>query len=125
MKLPASISIPMRAINESNAREHPMARHRRVRREREAVRLVWHSVSGRQVRQAAELCRPITVRIVRIGKKPMDGDGVVSSAKHIRDELAACIGVDDRDGAGGVWWEYTQEIAPWYAVRVEVEVRKT
>jgi hypothetical protein len=119
----AILSIPMRAINESNAREHPMARHRRVAKERTITRLMWSSTEARQVREVAELYRPITVRIVRIGKKRMDGDGVASACKHIRDELAACLGVDDLDGDGGVWWEYAQEIAPWYAVRVEVEVR--
>lgn len=120
----AHVTIPIRAVNESNAREHPQARARRVRRERETVRLVWHSAEGRALREVATRDR-LRVMLVRIGRRLMDTDGVCSSMKHFRDEVAACLGVDDAPGSRIVW-AYAQETDPVrYAVRIELEEVRT
>lgn len=104
------ILVPIRTSTGLNAREHPMARCRRVKREREAV--AW-LLKG----QASPMlpCSVLLTRITPRGR--MDDDGLVGALKAIRDEVAAWLAVDDRHDHI-VKYRYAQARGDW-GVRVE------
>jgi len=102
--------------NMGHGREHWGARRARVKRERTATALVltpWrHHAWG----------FPLTVTLVRIAPRALDAeDNLTAALKSVRDEVAAQLGVDDRDAR--VRWLYGQErgAVREYAVRIEVE----
>lgn len=116
----AALAIPLRVLNTANAREHWAARARRIKSERETVRLYWQARDGAGLRMVADM-RPLRVTLVRIGKRTMDSDGVSSALKGVRDEVATLLGVDDKDGTDGVTWHYEQRVAKEYGVLVILE----
>lgn len=106
--------MPMRTGRGMNAREHPMARHRRVRKEREAV--AWWLTQYR--RHHGKPAVPCSVLLTRVAPSSgLDDDNLVSSLKGVRDEIARWLGVDDRDRMT-VRYRYAQCKGPW-GVRIE------
>lgn len=105
------IRIPLRTVSGMNVREHFRVRAKRVKAERQAVALVL----GPQKKPAL----PIVVTLTRIA--PSNGldpdDNLPSAFKAVRDEIAAWLGVDDKDRAT-VRYEYEQERGPW-GIRIE------
>ena len=101
---------PAKLRGSQNAREHHMARSRRVKGERST---------------AAMLCRvslkrptlPATITITRVGPRKLDSDNVPGCCKATRDGIADWLGVDDGDDR--LTWLYAQAVGA-YAVRVEV-----
>jgi len=91
-------------------REHWGARQRRVRSQREVV----HLVLGRRVRGLV----PATVTLWRIGPQLLDGDNLQGALKAVRDEVAAAIGVDDRDPR--LLWVYEQKKGS-YSLEIRVD----
>lgn len=108
---PISITLPIRAVSTLNMREHWGAKARRAKAHRRATLAV------------PTMPVPCTVTLVRLGKRRLDGDNLQGALKAVRDGVADRLGVDDADPR--VRWEYGQEIAKGYAVRVEIvpEVR--
>lgn len=51
----------------------------------------------------------LSVRIVRVGGRPMDSDNVPAGYKALRDALAAALGRRSDSEADGWRWEYAQE----------------
>ncbi len=109
------LEIPgMRISRGLNAREHPMARHRRVKTEKDAV--------GWSLR--AHLKRPGLPAVVTMTRvygargKPYDDDNLAGGFKAARDAIAQWLGVDDADPR--VTWECRQEPGKAYAVRIEI-----
>lgn len=100
------VSIPMRTVSGMNARENWRARARRVKHEREVTALYLTA------QKRPEL--PVVVTLTRIA--PSNGldpdDNLPSAFKGIRDQIAAWLGVDDRDRAT-VRYEYEQRRGPW------------
>jgi hypothetical protein len=97
-----SLTLPLRLYSEANGSHgHWAAKARRVKAQRGAVALALRP------HKAPPL--PATVTITRVGAQSLDGDNLQRSAKAVRDEIAAWLGVDDRDGR--VTWEYRQEKA--------------
>lgn len=116
-------TMPLRLARGGNNREHHFARHRRVKKERAFVGLVFRAVWHRTpVANRPEL--PVDVHLVRVspGTRPMDDDGVVAALKSVRDQVAEELGVDDGSRAL-VRFTYTGERGPW-GVRVVVEDRE-
>lgn len=111
------VLVPIRTVNSTNAREHWGGKARRVKKEREAV--AW-MLAGK--RPPALPCR---VLLTRLGpnRRLCDSDGLQAAGKGVRDQVAAWLGVDDADPR--VKWEYAQERAPEYGVRIEVEHQGT
>jgi hypothetical protein len=58
------------------------------------------------------------VRLVRIGKRRMDSDGLAISFKGVRDGIAAAMGIDDGDPR--IEWQYGQEIGKEYSVQITI-----
>ncbi len=112
------VPIPgLRLARGQNAREHHFARARRVAHEKNVVTLVLRGTVASQMMQVA----PLSVTITRIAPSGgLDDDNAVSSAKAVRDAVAAVLGIDDRDPL--VSWLVVQQRGPW-GVRIRIEPR--
>lgn len=106
-----TLTIPIRTWNTANCRWHWSKKARYAKQCRQAAFLT--------AKAAGLLTAPdgaFVVRLVRIGKRRMDSDGLAISFKGIRDGLADAMGIDDGDPR--IDWQYGQEIGKEYAVRV-------
>lgn len=93
------VEIPgLRLVSEANAHEHWRERQRRAKDQREVVRLT--------LRTRMKVAVPCDVMIVRVAPASLDTDNLQGSAKHVRDEIAAWLGIDDRDPR--VTWRVAQ-----------------
>lgn len=111
-----SVSVPipgLRLVSELNVREHWGARSRRAKAQRDLVTMVLR----RTVTAQMMLVAPLDVTITRISPRRLDDDNATGSAKHVRDAIAALLGVDDRDDR--VRWHVAQAPGP-FGVRIEV-----
>lgn len=100
-----SVLVPIRTVSRANAEEHPMVRAKRVKRERDAVLLLW---------PRTPIPLPCTVYLSRIAPRRarrLDDDNLGTSVKAFRDEIARLLGVDDGDAR--VKWQYLQEVGAW------------
>jgi hypothetical protein len=112
-QLKLSFVIDVQTTNESNRGGSLRGRLARKAAEKKATELVlppWGVVR-----------LPCVVTLTRLGVREMDGDGLRTSLKYVRDTLAKWLGVDDADPR--VKWVYRQRAA-WRA-GVLVEVRET
>jgi hypothetical protein len=107
--------VPLRTAPGLNAREHWAKRAKRVKNERNTVRLFWRMPWAQWV--AGQM--PFVVVLTRVSPKLADDDNVVGALKHCRDEVASILGVGDSP-ADPVQWFYSQRQGPW---AVEIEVR--
>jgi hypothetical protein len=107
-----TLSIPLRTVSGLNAREHPMMRSRRVKKERHAT--AW-MLAGKK-----PPALPVTVTMTRLGPTSgLDrGDNLNASMKGCRDQIAQWLGVDDRSDL--VEWRYAQRREKQWSVLVEV-----
>lgn len=63
---------------------------------------------------------PCQVTITRYAPHPFDDDNMVHAGKHVRDEVAAWLGIDDRHN-DKVQYLYAQEKSKTYHVKVSIE----
>jgi hypothetical protein len=109
------VSLPgLRTQSEMNLREHWGKRNARRERQQRVTLCALRS----QIGNRPPPC-PLVAKLTRVGPRRMDSDNAVISLKHVRDAVAKYLGVDDGDEAS-VRWEYGQEVAKTYAVRVEI-----
>lgn len=106
-----AVDVPIRTVSEANSHEHWRYRQTRAKRQRTAVVLM---LSGRLMPSL-----PAVVTMTRLSPRQLDDDNLAGSMKHVRDEVARCLGIDDRDPR--VKWVTAQDRAKGYAVRVEIE----
>lgn len=91
-------TVPVQTVNITNRREHPMARHRRSKGQRDATHLLWPGWSGPAL---------LVVRLTRVAPRQLDtGDNLAAALKSVRDEVAKQLRVDD--GSPLVRWVYEQ-----------------
>lgn len=91
--------IPLRLTGSLNAREHWGARQRRVKKERNAVALLLPP-------RPKGPCPELTVTLTRVAPHELDDDNLQGRLKAVRDQVAAWLGLDDRDKR--VSWRYAQ-----------------
>lgn len=104
------ICIPLKTGRGMNAREHFLARSRRVRKEREAAAWV--------LKTEAKPALPCSVLLTRVApSNGLDDDNLAGALKGVRDEVAKWLGVDDKDRMT-VRYRYAQLRGPW-GVRIE------
>lgn len=94
--------VPQLAPPGPNAREHHMVRARRVKRERRDVDIV--------LSQFTPPALPVVVTMIRSAPRLLDDDNAVGSMKSARDQIAAWLGVNDRDER--VTWIVDQRKVP-------------
>lgn len=101
------VEVPLMTVSGMNAREHYMKRHRRVKREREAV--AW-SLKG-----IVPPALPLVVTMTRVApSNGLDDDNLASALKPTRDQIAAWLGIDDRSKL--VRWVPAQRRGDWGVV---------
>lgn len=109
-----ALFIPMKTVSGANVREHHMAKHRRVKKERAIVAAAFAGMDLPPL--------PATVCMTRRGARLLDtGDNLGVALKHVRDEIAALYGVDD--GGADIRWEYAQRVVPRKEVGVGVAIQ--
>ncbi|MBY0438781.1 MAG: hypothetical protein K2W80_11355 [Burkholderiales bacterium] len=105
-------TVPIRTGTGMNAREHHMARSRRVKQERRQTGLVLLTCTRPQL--------PCTVLLTRIApSNGLDDDNLAGALKGVRDQIAEWLGVDDRH-RDRVAYRYAQERGKW-GVRIEFQ----
>lgn len=97
-----STRIPQLLPASLNSREHWRAKAARVKRERAMVRIVLTSRTPPPL--------PVVVTLTRCSPWLLDDDNAVGAMKAVRDEVAAWLGIDDRDPR--VTWRVDQEKTP-------------
>lgn len=105
-----SFGVPIKTVSGLNAREHFIARSKRVAKERKATHLCCPPLAVPKV---------FRVRLVRVSRGVVDDDAVPAALKGVRDAVAFKLGVDDCPW-GPVEWSYAQEKGE-PGVRVEIE----
>lgn len=100
--------VPIKAPSLTNQREHFRARHARTDAQRRATRTRWPGWDGGPL---------VVFRLTRVAPRGLDSDNLAAALKSVRDELCACLRIDDATPL--VRWEYRQEQGP-ERVRVEL-----
>jgi hypothetical protein len=107
---------PIKTVSEANQSEHWREKYRRKKAQQREMNAEWlRAVKGRKVQL------PCTVRFLRIGPKRLDKDNLSGCFKHLQDEVARMLGVDD--GGNLVTWEYDQCAIGERSYNVKVQVR--
>ena len=108
------IVLPLRTKSAANARGHWSVHARTAKLERRAVALMLRFAKGPRPEF------PAVVSFVRVAPSPLDDDNLRGAMKALRDEIAAWLGVNDRDAR--IVWQYAQERGPvrTYGVRVRI-----
>lgn len=106
-----------RLVNPLNNRQGWRKVHGRGKAHHEAAFLLTQSHVQRRLSWATA-----EITIERIGKRPLDSDGLAASAKHIRDGIAHALGVDD--GSDRYTWLYTQSQGKQFGVRVTLRLTR-
>lgn len=110
------IWMPIRTKTGLNLREHPMARSRRVKRERQATRWFWKT---HHMFVLEGYLGPLVISMTRVSPGNPDSDQVVGALKSVRDQLCSQIGRDDRDET--IEWRYDKRKGDW-GVEVLIQV---
>jgi len=114
-----TIHVPVRTHNELNAKRcHWRTKHAQRAAVKEAVTYALIGHRWLDVPKPTALA-PWLVRLVRLGPREMDDDGVVSALKSVRDAFAHFVAVNDKH-KHIVRYEYSQEPSKTFGVRIEV-----
>lgn len=113
--------IPVRVISEANQREHWTVKNRRKKEQQVTTAVAFLN----NVRRS-NINFPCVVKLTRIAPKALDSDNLAGSFKHVQDEIARKLGIDDGD-AGKVIWEYAQMPVRirQYSVKVEITTKES
>ncbi len=90
----------IKTTSEANMREHWSAKYRRKTAQQSAFKILW-----RAYRPKVQL--PAVVTFTRFSCSVLDSDNLAGAFKHVRDQLAKEIGIDD--GSDQIRFEYKQE----------------
>jgi len=107
--------IPVKTVSEANNHAHWRYRARRARAQRHTTRLALSSHLAR-----AAVALPCVVSLTRLSTRTLDDDNLRGSLKHVRDEVAAWLGVNDADPV--VQYKYGQAVCKRGSEGVRVEV---
>lgn len=116
-----AMTLPIRTVSESNAREHWASKHRRVSAQRTCVELALRArLSGLR-----ELALPCTVRLTRVAPRALDDDNLRGALKACRDGAADALGIQDNDPR--VTWAYDQRkgAVRVYAIELALTPKET
>jgi hypothetical protein len=114
-----TLTLPIRAVSESNVRQHWAAKAGRAKSQRLTT---WTMLSHAFGVTAPAWCKlPLTITLTRIAPRELDDDNLRGSLKAPRDEITQWLGLKS-DRVPGLRWEYAQRsLAPkFYAVEVTI-----
>ena len=92
----------IKTVSEANQREHWATKNRRKKEQQMAFRAYWRLQSVRQ----RSVNEPTAITFTRYSCKELDQDNLAGAFKHVQDQLARELGIDDGDAA--VKWKYEQ-----------------
>lgn len=110
------LDIPVRVVSEANQREFWTSRMRRKRAQQGVVMLFAKDIARRL--GESQIKKIVLTRIVDSRGKKMDLDNLAGAFKHVQDEIARIVGIDD----GKIRWEYAQGRSRENGVRVEIHL---
>lgn len=111
------VRLDLRLQTECNANEQWWRKSSRAKRQRAAVRAAIAPFLA-QLRSAL----PVSVTMVRIGARDLDShDNLQSCTKHVADEIAAVLGVDDADDA--IEWKPVTQRRGRFGVEITIASR--
>jgi hypothetical protein len=90
----------IKTVSEANQREHWAARLTRKKSQQSTFHILWRV-------QKPKVTLPATIKFTRYSCNTLDSDNLAGAFKHVRDQLAKEIGVDD--GSKEIKFEYAQE----------------
>lgn len=90
----------IKTVSEANQREHWGARSVRKKLQQKDFKYLWSLYRPK-------VTPPATITFTRYSCKLMDNDNLAGAFKHVRDQLAKEIGIDD--GSDQIVWQYRQE----------------
>jgi hypothetical protein len=94
------ITFPIKTVSEANQREHWRKKHDRKKSQQLDFTIFW-----RKAKPAVEL--PARFVFTRYSCRLLDSDNLAGAFKHVRDQLAKEIGIDD--GSDKLTFVYQQE----------------
>lgn len=100
MSMSIDIIVPVRTVAGLNAREHHLARSRRVKKERTTACIVVKSATR-------QFPLPVVVTMTRLSAGKLDDDNIPGACKAIRDGIADAYGIDD--AGPEIQWRYAQQ----------------
>lgn len=105
-------SIPIRLPSLSNAR---LGVREQIRTKKQHRQATLAALSGHRLPAP-----PLLVTLTRVGPRKLDDDNLQGAFKHVRDQIAAMVGLDD--GSDQYTWVYRQR-AGEYGVEVDLTPR--
>jgi hypothetical protein len=90
----------IKTVSEANQREHWAAKRKRKVGQQTAFRIFWKTYKPK-------VKLPATITFTRYSCNVMDSDNLAGAFKHVRDQLAKELGIDD--GSKEIRFEYAQE----------------
>lgn len=94
----------IKTVSEANQREHWAAKSKRKKQQQRDFSILWRQRKGCNIEP------PSVVTFTRHACRVMDSDNLAGAFKHIRDQLAREIGIDDGDER--VHYRYDQKRIP-------------
>ena len=106
--------LPLKTVSEANSHQHWRIRQKRAKAHRNAAVVIpLHGMPS----------LPVVVTLTRLSPGTLDSDNLPTSLKHVRDGIADRYGV--KDNHPDIRWDYGQERAKGYALRVQIVPRGT
>lgn len=118
-----AFDVPVRTVSLTNQRGHWGKRARRAKDERLATWGAWHATPHHYrgaLLGALAAGAQLQVLMRRVDPSRLDDDNIRGALKHVRDELARCLGLAD-DADPRVAWAYDQRHEAG-CMRVDVEI---
>jgi hypothetical protein len=113
--LKLGLILPIKTVSEANEREHWRTKHKRKTEQQAIVECEWLRLLGK-----LRIQLPCMVKLTRIGPNALDDDNLVGAFKHVRDQIARILGVDD--GSDQVKFEYAQAPTGLRVYQVEIGI---
>jgi hypothetical protein len=109
------VSIPLKIVSEANIREHWTKSHKRRKSQKQIVRAVLSS-------HKIPTTLPVTITMIRKGKKNLDSDNLQTAFKYIRDAISEHFFPMKKPGHADdhplFTWVYAQEISKTYDISI-------
>lgn len=110
------IRFDIKTVSEMNMREHWRKKHLRKKSQQNDFAMIWRSAKPK-------FTPPVQVTFTRYSCKALDSDNLAGAFKHVRDQLAKELGIDD--GSEQLKFIYRQEKIAKRQHYFEIEVRET